>query len=184
MIDRSVAGIIDDLIRREGKEYSNRPADRGGPTRYGITQKTLSDWRGKPASVDDVKNLSEQEAREIYRERYLIKPGFLGIENEAVRSFAVDSAVQHGPLQAVKFLQLAARAFPDGIFGPKTKDAVNRMTAAVLYRRACAQRVRFYGALISHDPELVRAKLAGYDLQAENGLGWANRIAEFIEGEA
>ena len=45
----------------------------------------------------------------------------------------------------------------------------------------CAERVRFYGAIISHDPEYVKAKLAGYDLQAENALGWANRIAEFIE---
>jgi lysozyme family protein len=177
----SVASIIDDLIRREGDKFTNRPADRGGPTRWGITQATLSDWYGRPATIEDVKNLSEQEAREIYRERYLIKPGFLGIENESVRAFAVDSAVQHGSATAVKFLQKAAHAFPDGIFGPKTRDAVNRMTASVLYRRACAERVRFYGAIISHDPEYVKAKLAGYDLQAENALGWANRIAEFIE---
>lgn len=179
-LDVSVNSVIDGILAREGG-YSNRPADRGGPTKFGITQKTLSDWYGKPASIDDVKNLSEQEAREIYRERYLIQPGFLGIENEAVREFAVDSAVQHGPAQAVKFLQAAAHVFVDGIFGPKTKDAVNRMTPRAMYQRLCAERVRFYGAIVTNDPELARAKVAGWDLQAENAKGWANRIAEFIE---
>ena len=176
----SVDSIIDDIIRREGG-FTDRRADRGSATNYGITISTLSDWYGRAASIDDVKNLPEQEAREIYRERYLIMPGFLGIENETIRAFAVDSAVQHGSGNAVKFLQRAAHVFVDGIFGPKTRDAVNRMTPAALYRRACAARVRFYGAIVSHDPELVRAKLAGHDLQAENALGWANRIAEFIE---
>lgn len=177
----SVNSIIDDLIRREGDKFTDRAADRGGPTKYGITQATLSDWYGRQATVQDVQNLPEQEAREIYRERYLIAPGFLGIQDERIKEFVVDSAVQHGQKNAVKFLQSAAHVFVDGIFGPQTRDAVNRMTTAALYRRLCAARVRFYGAIVAHDPELVRAKLAGMDLQAENALGWANRIAEFIE---
>lgn len=179
----SVNAIIDDLIHREGSEFTNRPADRGGPTRWGVTQATLSDWYGRPATIDDVKLLPEQEARDIYRELYVVKPGFLGIENELIRAFAVDSAVQHGQANAVKILQRAAHAFVDGIFGPKTRDAVNRMTPAALYRRACAARVRFYGAIVSHDPELERAKAAGFNLQAEFCLGWMNRVGELLEQE-
>ena len=36
--------IIDGLIVAEGG-YVDHPADRGGPTKYGITRKTLAAWR-------------------------------------------------------------------------------------------------------------------------------------------
>jgi lysozyme family protein len=162
--------IIDGILVREGG-YVDHPADKGGPTKFGITQATLAEWRGKPCSADDVRALTENEAREIYREQYIVRPGFLGIENEAVRALAVDSAVNHGVKPAVKLLQTAARVFPDGIFGPNTRDAVNRMTPSVLYRRLCAARVRLYGQIITKNPS-----------QAVFAAGWSARVAEFIEG--
>lgn len=173
--------IIDGILRREGA-FVNHPADKGGPTNWGITQATLAEWFGRPASVDDVKRLSEHEAREIYREQYITRPGFLGIENDAVRSLAIDCAVNHGAKPAVKLLQNAVRVFPDGILGPKTREAVNRMTPSVVYKRLCAQRVRLYGEIVSNDPELKRAIAAGFKLQAVFAKGWNNRAAEFIEG--
>lgn len=161
--------IIDDVIRREGG-YVDLSADRGGPTNRGITQATLADWRGQPVTADDVKKLTEVEAREIYRERYLLAPRLHRITDEKVRALAVDCAVNHGPQQAVKLLQVAARVFPDGAFGPKTEAAVNRMTPSALYARLCAARVRFYGQIITNNPS-----------QAVFAAGWAARIAEFIE---
>lgn len=161
--------IIDGILQREGG-FVDHAADRGGATRFGITQETLAAWRGKPVTVDDVKQLPENEAREILREQYIIRPGFLGIENEGVRTFAIDCAVNHGVKPAVKLLQEAARVFTDGIFGPHTRDAVNRMTPGILYRRLCAARVRLYGQIITKNPT-----------QAVFAAGWANRVAEFIE---
>lgn len=161
--------IIESILRREGG-FVDHPSDRGGPTNHGVTQETLAEWRGRPVTIDDVRTLGTQEAREIYRELYIVRPGFLGIESEAVRSLAIDCAVNHGVKRAVILLQHAARVFPDGIFGPNTKDAVNRMTAAVLYRRLCAQRVRYYGEIVTKNPS-----------QAVFAAGWANRVAEFIE---
>lgn len=166
-------GIIDGILIRESALYTNHPEDKGGPTKYGITLATLAEWRGKPCAPDDVKRLSETEARNIYRDRYIDKPGFLRIENEAVRALAVDCAVNHGVKEAVVLLQRAARVFTDGIFGQNTQAAVNRMTAAVLYRRLCAARVRLYGQIITKNPT-----------QAAFAAGWANRVAEFIEGSA
>lgn len=164
--------IIEGILRREGG-YVDHPADKGGPTNHGITQATLAEWMGRPASADDVKRLTEHEAREIYREQYIVKPGFLGIESEAVRALVIDCAVNHGVKQAVKLLQNAARVFPDGILGSVTLGAVNRMTASALYRRLCAQRVRLYGRIITSNPS-----------QAVFAEGWANRVAEFIEATA
>lgn len=161
--------IIDDVIRREGG-YVDHPDDRGGPTKYGITLKTLSDWRGRSQIAADVMRLTEVEAREIYRERYIIGPRLHKVIDPKVRALAVDCAVNHGPHQAVKLLQVAARVFPDGALGPKTESAVNRMTPTALYARLCAARVRFYGQLIRRD-----------STQHVFAEGWANRVAEFIE---
>ena len=52
----NVADLIDDILRREGG-YVNHPADKGGPTNFGITQDTLSRYIGRQALISDVKNL-------------------------------------------------------------------------------------------------------------------------------
>ena len=36
--------IIEHIIQVEGHAYTNNPADRGGPTKYGITQRTFPEW--------------------------------------------------------------------------------------------------------------------------------------------
>ena len=36
----------------------------------GITQGTLAAWRGRPVSIEEVRALTEEEAREIYRANY------------------------------------------------------------------------------------------------------------------
>jgi lysozyme family protein len=161
--------VIDDILRREGG-YVDHPADRGGPTKYGVTLATLADWRVRQTTVDDVRKLTEVEAREIYRERYIIEPRLHKVIDPKVRALAVDCAVNHGPKQAVKLLQLAARVFPDGDLGPKTEGAVSRMESTALYRRLCAARVRYYGQIITKDPS-----------QSVFAAGWTNRVAEFIE---
>jgi lysozyme family protein len=158
--------IIDHILIREGG-YVDHAADKGGPTNYGITQATLSQWRG------NVRTLSRDEAKRIYRKRYIEDPGYLAIASDQVRSLVVDCAVNHGVSRATKLLQQAAHVFPDGKLGPVTVAAVNRMTPAALYRRVCAQRARLYGEIITKNPS-----------QAVFAAGWMNRLAEFVEETA
>ena len=61
----SVQHIIKEIIRREGG-YVNHPNDRGGPTKYGVTHKTLSRYLKREASIEDVKHMTEETAYEIY----------------------------------------------------------------------------------------------------------------------
>ncbi len=175
--------IINGLLQREGSEYSNRAADRGGPTKYGITLKTLSAYRGRPCSAADVMALTESEARDIYRKLYIVDPGYLLINDPCVRAFTIDSAVQHGEKNATKFLQRAAHVFPDGQLGPVTAEAVNRIVPQALFINMFSERLTFYGGLISGDDEAQRAKEAGFvKLQAFNAKGWANRMGELLKG--
>jgi lysozyme family protein len=174
----SVENIIDELIEREGREYTDRPADKGGPTKFGITLLKLQDFRSKPCTAEDVMNLTEAEARAIYRLDFVTRPGFLKINNETVRAFMVDAAVQHGATAAIKMLQTAACVVADGKFGDATEYAVNRMAPRQLFASLYILRQNFYGELIAHDPELRQAVANGYvHLQAQNALGWSRRLA-------
>lgn len=161
--------IIDAIIRREGG-FVDHAADRGGATNHGITLQTLSEHRGQEATVDDMRNLTEHEAREIYVQRYVNDPNFYQITHPELRALIIDCAVNHGPVRAAMWLQQAAGVLDDGVVGPVTLDAVNSNPGEMLYLHVLADRCRFYGKLITRDPS-----------QAAFAHGWANRVAEFIE---
>jgi lysozyme family protein len=164
--------IIDDIIRREGG-FIHHPADRGGPTKYGITAKTLGDWRhlGRIATSDEVAALTEAEAREIYRHQYIMEPGFDAITHPALQVLLVDAGVHSGPQKAVKWLQEALDVTVDGVIGPKTRAALAATDQRKLYNKVLAARLRHLGRLITNDPG-----------QSIFAAGWMNRMAEFVEG--
>ena len=160
--------LIADVIAREGG-YSDNPADTGGPTKYGITQATLSEWRKQPVTAQDVADLQMPEARLIYEAQYINAPGLYRITDPTLQALLFDSAVQHGPATAVRWLQAAVDVPVDGVCGPVTAAAANANPARA-YRQVLATRVRYYGSIIEHDHS-----------QAIFAAGWANRVAEFVE---
>lgn len=179
---RDIEGMIDDVLLREGG-YVNHPADRGGPTNYGITQATLSRYRGRPATLGDVIDLTRDEAREIYRSDYLIAPRLHVIKDPEVLALAFDCSINHGPGRIVRWLQQAVEVVDDGKLGPVSEAAINTIDPVKLYERVLAKRFRFIGEVITNDPEARRAKRAGYNLQAAFAKGWLARYAEFITRE-
>ena len=172
--------IIDDLIRREGDRYTNHPADRGGPTKYGITLATLRRYRRQEVTPADVEALTEAEARECYRDLYIVRSGLYRIADESLRAFCVDACVQHGEDDIVEWLQQSVGVKVDRDFGPKSAEAVNTRNLRDLFAELLAIRVEYYGELVTRDPKVKQAKDAGIRLQAKNALGWARRMREFI----
>jgi lysozyme family protein len=160
--------IIDNLLEREGG-FVNDPNDRGGATKYGITRETLSDHRGEAVSVDDVRRLTEDEARAIYREEYIEAPGYHGIHDASLQGLVVDAGVNHGTHRASRWLQRAAGASVDGVVGPNTLAAVNQGNTLRLYLEFLRIRVELYGRLITEDPD-----------QARFAHGWMRRLGEFL----
>ena len=136
MASSAIEKIILDVIEVEGDRYTNDPTDAGGPTKYGITLKTLSAYRGVPCTAQDVKNLTQAEAFFIYRQKYVIEPGFDRIEqiNAVIAAEVIDTGVNMGPKTAAVFLQRSlnalnySRSYPmlvvDGKVGPTTASAL------------------------------------------------------------
>lgn len=162
--------VITGLISREGG-FSDHPADRGGPTKYGITHRTLAKWRGV-ASVtkDDVRNMPESEARAIYRKWYIEDPGFLAVTDYALLELLVDIGVNHGQGDAVRWLQRALNVQVDGVIGDITRAALARENSAVLYKNVIVARMRDYARILRANPS-----------QREFAAGWMARAATFVE---
>lgn len=128
-----VGGLIDELIEREGG-YVNHPADKGGPTCFGITE-AVARAHGYAGAMRD---LPREEAEAIYRRLYWLRPRFDQVARRAARVAAelFDTGVNMGPAVATTFLQRALTALnrngrdypdlvPDGRVGPRTLAALD-----------------------------------------------------------
>ena len=173
--------IIEAVLQREGTTFTDRPEDKGGPTCCGVTLPIYAAYRGEPTTVEDLKQLTPAIAREVYQHLYIDAPGFGKIAHPALEALMVDAGVQHGPGEATRMAQRALGIVAHGVFDAATLTVFNQADVRALYLAICATRIRFYGSLISHDKELELAKSHGYELQADNAFGWANRIAKFVE---
>lgn len=170
--------IISEIILREGGWVDN-PADKGGPTKYGITMPTLAEWRGVPVTPSDVRTLTEHEARDIYKARYVVGPRFHLLGDHSVRAVVVDCGVHHGPANAIRMLQRALGVTVDGVLGMQTLTAANTTPGHKLALRVLADRVKFFGRLISKD--LTDDDQDGIPDNTEFAAGWLNRVAKMIE---
>ncbi len=148
------------LLKHEGG-YVNHKDDRGGATRYGVTEAVAREvgYRGV------MSELPLDLAQRIYKERYwdAVQAEHLPAD---VRYIVFDGAVNSGIVQAAKWLQRACGVKDDGVIGPQTIRAANALHSDGLKRRILAQRLRFM-ATLSNWPTF--------------GRGWANRIADLLE---
>ncbi|MBB5686207.1 glycoside hydrolase family 108 protein [Sphingobium boeckii] len=134
-----VDSLIEEVIGREGG-YSNHPADKGGPTRWGITQNTAR----AHGFGGDMRHFPRAEAVAIYRRIYWLRPGFERVASHAPRVAAelFDTGVNMGPAIAVSFLQRALNAlnrgasdFADVAAGTAIDAATEKALVAFMARR-------------------------------------------------
>lgn len=107
MTDCRIDQLIEDLIEREGG-YVDHPADRGGPTRWGITEAVAR----RQGYVDDMRHLPQSDAAAIYKRLYWLLPAFDKVA-EIAPSLAAelfDTGINMGTGTATGFLQRALNA--------------------------------------------------------------------------
>jgi lysozyme family protein len=142
------------LIHEGG--YVNNPNDAGGETNFGISKREYPNL--------DIKNLTQDQAIEIYREGYW-KPFYSQINSQLIADKLFDLGVLFGVGTAVGILQLSANITVDHKFGPNTLAAVNQSDEASLL-------AAYKTNMVTHAFNIVAAK-------PQNRVflkGWANRI--------
>lgn len=140
--------LLDMILRHESREYVDDTVDRGRCSKFGITRVALQDWRGRMVTCDDVRQLTETEARQIYVKDY-IRP-FDGID-DAIKPQVVDIAVNSGVTRARALLALAQQ----GSKPVQTQLVIERLKH---YARICKQdtaQTRFLGGWISRACEYL-----------------------------
>lgn len=144
------------LIDNEGREYTNEPLDNGGPTKFGITQETLSYYRVCPTSPQDVENLTEAEAQKIYEALYWKPCGCNEILSQAVATALLDTAALDGTPRATRWAQGAAGVEVDGHMGPKSIEQINKLTASFFMSRFIPQIQHHYIEIVKEHPPQIR----------------------------
>jgi lysozyme family protein len=147
---------IDFIIDLEGgAKIVNDPHDPGLTTRYGISQKAYPNL--------DIMSLDRDDAELIYRRDYWdkISGDYLKSGNDLM---VFDCAVNQGVSTAIKLLQLASKAMPDGVIGPRTL-AAQASSNEVLWRLGSVRALRY------HNTDGANFYMAG----------WMNRLFRVFE---
>lgn len=138
--------IFDAVLGKEGG-YVNHPNDKGGPTKWGITEKVARAHGYK----GDMRELSRQSARQILEADYWYGPRFDQVSDISpdIAAELCDTGVNMGPSVASKMLQRWLNAFnkggklypdldADGRIGPRT---INALRAYLGHRGKDGERV-------------------------------------------
>lgn len=157
------------VLSKEGG-YVNDPTDKGGETKYGISDtrdgvadgKTDVNGDGKPDTR--IKDLTLEQASQIYFNDYWY-PAYCPEWQDGISLLVFDAAVQHGVKKAISLLQSAAGVTADGIVGTKTKAAVLNADQEWLLARFLVYRSRYYADIIKSNPS-----------QGKYLNGWFNRL--------
>lgn len=148
------------LLKSEGGNDDD-PADHGGRTSRGVTQREYDAWRklqGNPSR--DVWTATDNEIAQIYHSEYWLPLGDLlpvGIDY-----LYFDMAVNAGPFRAAVLLQRALGVTADGRIGPVTRQAITTADPEALITAFSNAKADFYRSL--HQPKFLK--------------GWLNRVAE------
>jgi lysozyme family protein len=151
------------VLRWEGG-LSDDPADHGGRTMKGVTQRVYDGWRssqGLPPA--DVAGISDQELGAIYRKNYWEKASCDQLRAH-LNLVQLDTATNMGTGRAVKILQQAVGVGDDGAFGPATREACDTCSPPDAVARYCTIREGLYRQF---------AEAPGQDRFLR---GWLNRL--------
>lgn len=152
------------VLKNEGG-FVNHPADKGGPTNRGITQKTLQRYRGHPVSADDVKKLDYQTTIDIYKKYYWDVINLDQLFDQDIATVIFDIGLLCGPNTSVRFCQEILHIDITKQMDEKTIQALNSKT----------NTQNFIHKFVEHCIQYFETIVAKNSSQLVFLKGWKNR---------
>jgi len=162
--------LIDSVFEAEGG-YSTDRNDTGNyyrgqfvGTNHGISAPVLADHLGRTPTVQDMRNLTQDTARDIAATQYYDNYNISDLPDDTQE--IVFHAVYMGGSRGVRAVQNLTGSTPDGVMGPNTRTAMQEATFTPQEYRDEYLRELEFGTTGYSDP-------AGtWD---DHGRGWTNR---------
>ncbi len=151
-----------EALKKDEGGYADVPGDRGGRTKYGISQAQYPDV--------DIKGLTWDQAKAIYKRDWWDKFGYGKIKDQALANKVLSMAVVMGPGRAHRLLQAAINVVSaamlqiDGFLGPVSYHVINECDAGMLLEAFKQQCVGRFEQIASADAT-----------QGKFLRGWVNR---------
>jgi len=172
-------------LKQEGG-FVNDPVDPGGATNWGMSIRFLKNDAGDAdgdgfldgdidkdgdIDVDDIKNMTVEEARKLYRIYFWDKYDYDTIVDFTVAARVFDMTVNMGPRQTGKIVQRALNncgqnVGVDGAIGKNTFAAINCTDPEMLMAEIRQEHAQFYIDLIAAKPKFEKYR-----------KGWLRRAA-------
>lgn len=166
------------ILKHEGG-YSNRVADKGGPTNHGIAWNTWKKYAKEDLGIDptlpNLKKITAEQAEVIYRKRYWEVSGFNDIKDPKLALMAYDWSITSGgagkEIQKLLNNEFGHKLAVDGAIGPDTISAMNSVSDSGKLTNSIAKvRVAYYKHLVDVNP----SNKANID-------GWLNRVNDCLK---
>ncbi len=153
------------VLAHEGG-YVNHPADPGGRTNLGVTQRVWEQWVGHPVTEKEMRALTVAQVSPLYKKRYW--DAIHGDRLPAGLDYCLfDTAINSGVGRASKFIQEMVGVAADGVIGNKTLLAIGQFKdVKMLVDEYCDKRLTFL------------QKLKTWPVF---GRGWGKRVADVRE---
>lgn len=165
---------LNEVLENEGG-FQQLRQDRGNyvngrliGTNFGVTPKALAEYRGvdpKSITVEDIRNLEEDEARDIFLDNYYFKPGLDRLPQD-LQANVFDMYVNSGR-NAISILQDLAGVERDGVLGPDTIEALRNTN--ITNEMYANRRIEYYNSVARNNP-------------SQRGFlqGWLNRARKYL----
>lgn len=160
--------LVPHILKWEGG-FVNDPDDLGGATNKGVTIKTYTFFRWRKhqstPTIDDLKNISDEEFTAILKEMYWDACRADRIESQSVANAIVDWAWNSGTVTAAKELQKVLGVTVDGVIGNVTLSAINSIDAETMFDLIQKTRIAYLERICVSRPANKKFM-----------KGWMNRV--------
>lgn len=175
-MSKEVDRIIDGILKAEGGYQNHKEDARGNTnskgqlvgTNFGISAPVWEKIIGRPPTVKDMKGITEEQARDVYKRDYAdaVKSRYGIDESNPIYPQVVDMTVNHSPSAVTAMIQRAYGSKVDGISG---KDTRARIAAGGDRNSALVdERKKYYEQLMKSDPDKEKYR-----------NGWMSRAEHF-----
>jgi len=137
--------------------YVNDPDDAGGETKYGISKRSYPDV--------DIKNLTVDKAKDIYKRDYWDKIKGDEIVDDEVAYEIFDTAVNMGVRTSSKIAQMVCDAHPDGVIGTNSLASLSEMDKELFVLKFKLAKIARYTYIVKRNPTNKKFY-----------FGWINRV--------